>query len=115
MFLFYFSLPLGSLSNLVSLERLALDRNRLGDLDWLESAVCCPNLRHLSASHNEIRTVPDGLAQFRRLETLELGNNKIKQVTDVFEGSKKQSRIGFDGTILEKWLEQMFHNFCLDK
>ncbi len=76
---------LGSLGNLASLERLALDQNRLTNLDWLEPPGsggdgCCPNLRELSVARNDIMVIPEALSRFRRLESIHLGHNRIKEV-----------------------------------
>ncbi len=69
----------GALSGLDSLERLAVDRNGLTDLDWLGPG-CCRNLVELSAEGNSILSLTDELARLTKLERINLAHNNIKEV-----------------------------------
>ncbi|MDE5587101.1 MAG: leucine-rich repeat domain-containing protein, partial [Bacilli bacterium] len=68
------------ITNLVNLETLSLQGNRITDISKLSNLT---KLKVLNLYSNSIQTIPSGLFQLVNLEELILGKNDLRQITEL--------------------------------
>jgi len=69
-----------ALVNLQSLDSLSLNHNHLPELPG-ELFQDCPNIHDLTLHHNLLTSVPKSLSKLSNLQTLDLGENQIANLT----------------------------------
>lgn len=70
-----------SLAKLKSIVKISLSYCQLEDID--NSFKACIGLEQLRLAHNDIKTLPEGLAYSKKLQILDLGNNMISRWPDL--------------------------------
>lgn len=54
------------------------------------------DLRHLDLSFNELKYLPDFMADFEQLETLNLANNQFNNFPEILSKCKKLKHVNFE-------------------
>ncbi|XP_021715687.1 toll-like receptor Tollo [Chenopodium quinoa] len=70
-----------SLAKQKSIVKISLSNCQLEDID--NSIKACTGLQQLRLAHNDIKTLPEGLAYSKKLQILDLGNNMISRWSDL--------------------------------
>ncbi len=105
------SLPEAAFEGQMQLESLSLDNNLLSELNLLPQSVS--TLVDLALNGNLLRSVPAFVRQARRLRTLDLGANKIEQVSPSdLEGLSDLYGLRLEANLLTEIRNDTFSECC---